>query len=121
MFFIKSEQKWHVVLVVCEVHSTVTSLASFWKQLLLDYYFVFIYLATILSFSALKDKLKMKILPLSPPPMPIYNCLKFHTLQNIFWASQLNSEAAFFWTKQQIQKTTWKKKTENVSIKFIKF
>lgn len=67
MFFIKNEQKWHVVLVVCEVHSTVTSLASFWKQLLLDYYFVFIYLATILSFSALKDKLKMKILPLSPP------------------------------------------------------
>lgn len=53
--------------MVCEVHSTVTSLASFWKQLLLDYYFVFIYLATILSFSALKDKLKMKILPLSPP------------------------------------------------------
>lgn len=121
MFFIKNEQKWHVVLVVCEVHWTVTGLASFWKQLLLDYYFVFIYLATILSFSALKDKLKMKILPLSPPPMPIYSCLKFHTLQNIFWASQLNSEAAFFWTKQQIQKTTWKKKTENVSIKFIKF
>lgn len=61
-------------------------------------------------FLCFKGQVKNENSSIISPPMPIYSCLKFHTLQNIVWASQLNSEAAFFWTKQQIQKTTWKKK-----------